>query len=360
MSYGATVLKQCENLQGMLDDHFQTCNASELIEPTPLLDFLLSPMNMDRITPVVAPGNSKVRNVVLEYFQRINEDNVDEDQANPNCVATDKRGSCSESYTIDTDENLQVTEKITAKDLQTHCQDDGEYLRGVIQRLVDVMVRKVATQTAEQAAALTGKWGADANSIDGVTVNAQDQLVLETKLTGTENVFPWTFEALDAAVLETGYCMSPIIFSDYPLWQYGRRAEKGCCADQGVNIGELTAQFGKAVLHDRRIKGAFGVNEFLVTQPGAMALIQFSANEFWNQDAVRQLMMTSTLSNKQVIFDPRSGLKMDLNVGEIVCGDIDIVLTATTKLVALPTDIFGTGDDKDGVRYINGGLVSNS
>ena len=60
-------------------------------------------------------------------------------------------------------------------------QDDGEYLRGVIQRLIDVMVRKVATQTAEQAAALTGKWGVDTGSIDGVTVNAQDPNIHVTR-----------------------------------------------------------------------------------------------------------------------------------------------------------------------------------
>lgn len=360
MSYGATVLKQCENLQGMLDDHFETCNASELVEPTPLLEFLLSPMNVEGISQRVAPGQSKIRNVVLEYHQRINEDNVDENQANPTCVASTKRGSCSESYTIDSDENLQVEEKITGKDLQTHCQDDGEYLRGVVQRLIDVMVRKTATQTAEQAATTTGNWDTQANNIDGATIDAQERLVLETKKAGSDDVFPWTLEALDAATMVTGYCQAPIIFSDLPLWQYMRRVAKGCCADQGVDLGELSAQFGKAVLYDRRIRAAFGSNEAFVTQSGALALIQFAANEFWTQEGVRQLMQTSTLSNKQVIFDPRTGLKMDLNVGELVCGDIDIVLTATTKVVSLPSDIFGTGDSKAGVKFSNVVLVSNS
>lgn len=360
MSYGSSALKQCENLQGMLDDFFNTCSASELVEPTPLLDFVLSPMNSEGISIEVARGNSKVRNVVLEYYQRINEDNVDENEDNPNCVATDQRGSCSESYTIDTDENLQVTEKITAKDLQPHCEDDGEYLRGVVQRMIDVMVRRVATQLAQQAAVLTGKWGEQTNDIEDVSVNAMDQLVLETKKAGTSDVFPWTLEGLDAALIETGYCAPPIVFSDWPLWQYGRRAKNGCCADQGVDIGALTSEFGKAILHDRRIKDAFGAGEALVTQSGALALIQHSANQFWDQAGVRQLIQFSTFTRHMVIFEPRTGLMFDLNVGEVTCGDIHLVLTATNKLVALPSDIFGTGDPKDGVRFVNNILVSNS
>lgn len=361
MSYGATALKQCENLQGMLDEHFQTCAVSELVEPTPVLEFMLSPMNTEGISQRVAPsGDAKVHNVVLEYYQRINEDNVTEDATVPACDASTKRGSCSEAYTIDTDENVQIEEQIDSKDLQTHCQDDGQYLMGVVRRLMDAVIRKVATKTAEQAAALTGKWDAQVNNIDDASVNAQDQLVLETKKAGTVDPHPWTMEALEAALTVTGFCQPPVIFSDFALWQYFRRVLNGCCADYGVDLGELTSRYGKAVMYDRRIRAAFGANEALVTMPGAMALIQFAANEFWLKDGTRQLIQNGTSFSHQVIYDPRTGLKMDLNVSEQNCGSIDIVLTATTKVVALPSDIFGTGDDKDGVRFVNNILVSNS
>ena len=51
---------------------------------------------------------------------------------------------------------------------------------------------------------------------------------------------------------------------------------------------------------------------------------------------------------------------MDLNVHESSCGSvINVSLTATTKLVGLPTDMFQTGDAYRGVTYVNEIKITN-
>lgn len=358
MSYGSAVLTQCENLQSRLDNFWETCDASRLKEPTPFFDFILSPFNNFGLNQVINPGKGKTRTINLTYFQRINEDNVVENAANPNCSADKKRGNCVEQYEIDTEENLQVTEFFEASDYRTVCQDDGQYLQEAVDRLINVLERRVATQTTDDSAALTGKWDSEVDSNPDVTVNANDQLVVRTRRTGAlEEVFPWTMQNIDLALQQTGYCGTPICFSTAELFQYYQQVQSGCCANQGVDIGELASRFGKAVAYDRRIRAAYGDGEALVIQPGAQTLLMYAQNEFFEDGGVRRLWGEGNFTH-MTVFGP-SGLKMDLNT-EVTCGGLQVTLTATTKLVALPDDMFGTGDNKDGVKFANQIIVDNS
>lgn len=346
MSYGSTVLTQCETLQDSLDSNFTTCSASELRESTPFLDFLLSPLNANNITQSVVQG-SKIRSVNLTYFQRLNESEVGSGLSNPNCSASTKRGNCVENYTLDDTDNLQVEEQITASDLNTVCLDDGMYLTGVVQRLIDVLARRVATKTWTEVNTETGAWDSEVSGLVG------DILNVKTLKDSSVDVFPWTMQEIDTATMQSGYCGPTMCFSDVALWQYYDRVLAGCCADQGVDIGAIASEFGKVVQYDRRAATHFGANKALVTQPGALSLLQYAQNEFFDQAGVRRWIAGGSAFRHMVIFDPKSGLKMDLNITEQTCGTIDIVLTATTSLVSLPADIFGTGDSKDGVKYAN-------
>jgi outer membrane lipoprotein-sorting protein len=60
-----------------------------------------------------------------------------------------------------------------------------------------------------------------------------------------------------------------------------------------------------------------------------------------------------------VIVSPRTGIPMDLTVSD-TCGTVSVSLVATTKLVALPTDLFSQGDFMSGVNYIAPIKVVNS
>ncbi len=352
MSYGSIILTQCENLQGRLDDFFNTCNASELIEPVPFLDFLLSSTNRTGIDQVITPGNSKIRTINLVYDQRINEDNVQANQDNPNCDATTKRGDCSEDFTIDEDDNLQIEERIEVKDLNRVCQDNADYFDKVIRRLMNVLVRRVATKTMDQAPLETGAYDIKAQDIPGANFTGDVLEVRTTKSGAPEDVSPFTMQVITNALNVTGYCDTPICFSDFELEMYYQRVLAGCCADQGVDLGMIAARFGKAVVYDRRISDSFGANFALVTQPRALQLLMYAQNEIFTDPSNTVLQTRGTTFNHQVVFAP-NGLKFDLNVSEQTCGSIDIVLTATTSLISMPDDIFGTGDPKAGVKFAN-------
>lgn len=350
----ASVLESCEKLQSDLDLWFETCSASELREPAPFFDFLTSDINTQGITQEVAPGQGKIRTVKLRYFQRFLESDVDSNQANPNCVATGSDADQVTEYTIDSAVNEQVTKIMSLKDLQLVCRNNPDYIRGLISRMVDVLVRKVATKTTTEAAALAGKWDSE------VTVNLSDQLEVRTLRSGTtDEVFPFTMEDIDIAMMQTGYCGNGFMFSGTALYQYYRRVLNGCCANQGVDLGEIAAEYGKAVAYDRRIATAFGDNNnAVVTQPGALALLTYSCNESYD-GGVNEIIGLGTNYFHTTVFDPQSGLPMDLNIKDD-CGTIHFVLTATTKLVGLPADMFAVGDTKEGVNFFNEILVNNA
>ena len=59
-----------------------------------------------------------------------------------------------------------------------------------------------------------------------------------------------------------------------------------------------------------------------------------------------------------MIIDPATGMKVDMVMSDN-CGRVTIALTATTKLIALPTDMFSAGDVYEGVNYVTGLVVTN-
>jgi hypothetical protein len=350
----ATVLQACEKVQDELDVWFQTCDAAELREPTPFFDFITSDLNNQGLSQQVNPGNGKVKTVSLRYFQRLSESAVLSNQANPNCVAVNEKNDNVEDYTIDPALNEQATCKLTLNDIATACVDNPDYIRQTINRLIDVLVRKIATKTATEAIALSGKWD---SAVTGVVA---DQLTVRTTKSGApEEVSPFTMQDIDVAMMQTGYCDNGFVFGGTALWKYYSRVLQGCCANQGVDLGAIAREFGKAVMYDRRIVSAFGDdNANIVTQAGSMALLTYSANQAYD-GGINEMIGAGTNYFHTTIFDPASGLPMDLNIKDD-CGTLHFVLTATTKLVALPSTLFEVGDSKEGVNFVNQILVNNA
>lgn len=59
------------------------------------------------------------------------------------------------------------------------------------------------------------------------------------------------------------------------------------------------------------------------------------------------------------ITSPATGIPYDIVIKHD-CGNIHVTLTATTKVVALPLDMYQTGDDMEGVNGIAVMQVVNS
>lgn len=352
MSYGLTDLNPCENLQFELNEYFQTCDASRVREPMPFFEGIMSMENMAGVAQEVSSGRGKTRTVNLRYDQRISEDNVKENQSNPNCTASTKRGDCLESYEIDTTQNVQVEEVIDIADLIEICRDNPLYMAQRVQMLMDAIVRKTATKTTEEAVSLLGKWGADVDN-----TNAQDELEVATLKSGTtDEVTPFTMEDIDLALQQSAYCQPVMIAGGTDLYKYSRRIEKGCCANQGIDLGEIYREYGKAVVYDRRVASAMGGNEYnFVMQMGALQLITFN---LFDGDFPNRVDFGSDYQ-RTVVRDPMTGLPVDLVIKDN-CGSVSIVMTATTKLISMPDDMFGTGDIYDGVKFFNAIKVVNT
>lgn len=336
MSAAASVLNACPTLQVDLDENWRNCHS--LPEPLPFLEFINSPENRENIKDIVYSGNSQIRTVDVKYNQRIAESAVNSNQDAFACTATTKRADYVKQYTIDTNQNHQVEALIDLKDFNVTCMTAGQYMAGEMQRLINALVRKVATTTATQAVALVGAWASD------VTVDAQNELNVKTFVDGsTSTLYPYTMEDIDEALKKSGYCDSVAIFGGSTLWKYFRRVQAGCCSDTGVDLRTLFDAYGKAVIWDRKIKDAYNDDDKnLVVQRGALQLLTFSQFEGHPLEGgdYRRFM----------INDPGTGLPIDVTVKD-ECGSISMVLTATTKVIALPDNMFANGDVYDGVTY---------
>lgn len=361
MSYcNLSVMNPCENLQGQLTNYFNTCNAVALREPMPFFDFLNSDVNNFGLNQVVSPGNGKVRTINLKYRKRYPESQVNRNVANPLCSATGKPSDCIESYTIDPGVNWNEGSVFSATEFRNVCEDNGSIFAGEVQLLMDVVMRKMATDITANAVALLGRW--NTNVAGWATVAGGDELQLQTlKSVASGDINPTFYEDLDLATIQTGYCSTRYVFGGSTPVKYFRRASvAGCCANQGLNIDDVYNNYGMAVYYDERVRtamGANGENFGWVVQPGSLALLTY--NQFAGNGVDFAGISTGTNYQHAVVLDPKTGFPFDLSIKDD-CGVISVNITATAKVVALPFDLFPVGDPNFGVKYFNKFRIVNA
>lgn len=351
MAY-SDVLAACPNIQTRIDDAFVTPGMFPgADERMPLAEFIVSPANRSGLQQSINPSKGKLRTVEVVYDQRILESAVAVDQPNPNCAGTGTRGNGVEEYSLDITKNLQVTEAIELTDFTGACDADSDIMARKVAAMVDVLDRRLATQIAVQTALLGGKWGASVPN-----VNVSDQLVINTLLAGTSNPNPDALIEVKNAAEDSGFPSDLLIVGGQDMRTYMQRMMAGCCAQYGLDLGELMAQFGYAFAYDKRLADATAQDEFMVIAPRALQLLEFSIaegkgelGEIWNQSS--NYFYTTVRS-------PRFGVTYDLS-GKDPCGTLALALTFTGKMVGMPTDIFGAGDEYEGVTYAANGLVTN-
>lgn len=355
MSCLASSYVGCATLQDELTNYFNTCGAEMIREPMPFAEFITGAQNNNGLQQVISPGAGKVRSVELKYQARIPESEVTENDSDL-CACTTTRGNCSQTYTLDPDENLSICEKITAADLRDICEPNSQFIMRKFAHLVDALERRIATEIVQEASFLTGSW----NTTEVPNVNATDQLVVKTKKDGDAfTVNPFAMSEIDFALAATGYCAPAFIAGGRELYQYYRNMLAGCCADSGTDLSQMMSLYGRAVAYDPRVASTIsgGQNAGLVIQPGAVALLTW--NEFgWNAGVPLPFNEGSNYA-RTLIVSPRLGIPMDIIVKDECPGTLTIVVSAVIKLVNLPNDIFPVGDKYRGVNFFNEILVTN-
>lgn len=341
MSYLSSDYVQCETIQKMLDDEFSLCNVLAL-DAMPALEAILSTQVANGISQSVSDGSGKVKTVKVVYERRLLETDVTDSSGTRTCSTTLESFDSFQTYTIDPNVWLRAAEKFEVANLATVCTTDvQQMIAKKISKVIDVLERKVATQTANQLAGMVGEWAST------VTSNASNELELATLVSAaTKQLDPFMWGNLDIALQNTGYCQAPIIVGGSEFYNAVRAYEAGCCSTTGVDIGKITNQYGRAVMFDKRVQAALGnaANKSIVFQPGSLALI------YYNEAS--QVPNLGANYAKFRVNAPRTGLPIDI-VMQDNCGVISILGYANTKLVGLPTDMFSNTDEMVGVTYVN-------
>jgi len=338
MSYLSSPYIQCEAIQSMLDEQFTLSNAP--LDPMPALEAILATQKANGISQSVSDGSGKVKSVKVVYDQRLLESAVTDSSGARTCTTTTETFDNYTTYTIDPAVWLKAEEKFDTVDLATVCTEDVQsMIAKKINKIVDVLDRKVATQTAEELVGLTGEWST------GVTANGSDELEIATLISAaTKQIDDTGMSDLNTALMQTGY-NAPIIIGGTTLYNYGQRLQAGCCATTGVNVLDMYNQFGKAFLWDKRVSTALAdPNKSMVFNAGAVALITY--NE------APQVPNLGANYAKFRVNSPRTGIPYDIVMND-TCGTISILGYANTKLVGLPTDMFAVGDEFRGVTMVN-------
>lgn len=353
MSTVTTTIVPCPSLQASLNAYFMSCHLNP--QPMALVPFLLSPENSSGIRQLVNPGVGKKRTVQLIYDQQVPVSETSSvASCELNCTATTKRGNLSEDYTIDCTDGEEVEELIELTDWMESCRDNNELINSRILSLMNTLAKKINQKTAGELNGVIGDWAASVDPDVG-NLNADGFLELATTISG--NPAPFTFQKVDLAKQLTEFCNSTFIIGGLAWYQYFRLIQSGCCADSGMDLGDLFARFGQAVAFDKDVNSTFGADTAVMLQLGSAQLL--TLNYAMNMDAPSfgaiNFAAASNYFSTQLIH-PASGIPMDVVLSNS-CGKIHIIIRATTKLVALPNDLYSAGDDLEGVNWITG-LVS--
>lgn len=350
MSYLASQNIPCEALQVSLDDAFATCTAP--LDPMPTLEMILQTQKTAGISQQVS-DNGKVKNIKVIYENRLLESAATNASGARTCTAVNQTYNNYTNYTLDPTQHVTANEVFTVASLATLCEPFESFLAKKINKIIDVIERKVASNTAIEAVALTGNYGTAVPLGSTVgTVNGSKELIVSTLLSAAAKTMDYTtMGTIDLALMQSGYCDNPFIVGGSAMYQYARYAKAGCCAVTGVNIRDAFTQEGTPIFYDKRVVAALGSEaKSLIIQPGSVALITY--NEF------NQTPFTGAGYDKFVLLAPRTGLPIDITISDN-CGTVSIVGYAVTKLVGLPTDMMAIGDEYRGVTFVNKLIVTN-
>jgi hypothetical protein len=209
---------------------------------------------------------------------------------------------------------------------------------------MDVIDRKVATAAATQAVAAIGTWGTDVE--DFYTMDG-DCIEVST-IDGSGNVNPFALADIQQAATMANYPAAPIAFGGAAMQRYANAVKAGCCSQTGIDILAISQQNGFAFAYDSRVASAQGgQTSALVTTAGAIQWLSYNLAE-WNSN------FTPSVGNgyaRTIAFTP-AGVPVDLTLKDD-CGNLSVIVTATGKIVTLPTDIYEAGDKFAGVNYVN-------
>lgn len=340
MSYMSSLKNCAQTLDARLDDLF---SVPVIADSSPLVKFLMSDINRQFVNSQTIVRGAKKRTVLAHYFQELLETDTST-STTLSCTATTERGIAQKEYVLDED-IVYAEELINVADLNCTFTEFEEYFAQTLARLMRGVEKKVATNIATAAATLTGTWSDDVESAYTVSSNKlQVDLYDSSNKVNEDKIFD-----IDAALMMSGFT-SPFIVGGNEIFKYYKLTEAGCCAQSGVDLGELYSKYGKVVAYDRRVQSALGGQDMAVAiQPGALQIL------YWTQydwKAGVPLVAESATTLHIQVQSPTYGFPMDVTVKED-CFNYHIRVNALVDVKGLPSTIYQTNDNFTGLTWVN-------
>lgn len=171
------------------------------------------------------------------------------------------------------------------------------------------------------------------------------------------------------SAMQVGYCSNPLVIGGKPVWEYMKQMDSGCCASNGIDIGDYYAKHPVSFLFSNQLAKEFttlyeddleetetGVNNpyFLSIEQGAVQILNYYkfANGIFNLDFETHKKFTYRSAV--------TGAWIDMSVYVDTCGGKVIVsLQLNQKLVALPDQFLAT-DHRSGANGIQQFKIKNA
>jgi len=355
MSTVTSAVTTCSPLQGLLENYFPNC--AQLVRNIPMLQFLYSPMNRGNIEATVSPTFAKTRELILTYDQLIPTSEVTTiSDCEGNCTATTKRGDLSQSYIMDCD-GFMVEELFDPADWRQSCTSNYDKIANTILKMIAALDNKNSQNTVTEVSGLRGEWS---SLVAGTT---GDVLTVRTRVSSatTSAPMPTTWIDIQNAIMQTEYCREAFIVGGMDLYTYNQLMASGCCADTGVDLGDLFARYGIATAWDKHIQQAMGKEQNFVLMAGAVQLLTLNMNGESTQSELGYLDvgMGGGSDFAGVVESPWTGLPYDLTI-RYDCRKIHIIMESRVKAVGMPIDMYPADDTQEGVTFVNQITVNNA
>lgn len=360
MSSWYTNLNPCPDIQERLDNLFTIGDQGALRDQTPAFDYLVSQNNTSGIALRVVPGNGRIRTVEAVYEQRLlSTASTLPASTTRTCTATTVRGDMTASYTIDPAALIRTEELLQEASFTYICENIDSIVQRKIQKLVAGHMLRVSKRVVDQMALLlSSNWSSDIPSAQITMKNGAAYAEIPTRLSGGVTLDPLGLAKLRKYLMMSNFGEASPIFATGEFYDYITALQAGCCATSGLDLQRALSMWGFGIAYDRLVGAAMqdSTNDGWVLRPGALQVL----NYLRNNNGVSEAAGVTYGANyqKQVIYDPRTGWGIDLTISD-ACGAVSIILESNPKAVAMPSDMFGTGDHMAGNTFFNGIVVTN-
>lgn len=345
MSYAFSSFVACPNIQEGIEAGYFKADPTMFPGHINTLRALTAPFNESGILQrQIDTQNGHYRQVEIRYQPR----GVDSDTssvATLNCDTGPVFGETSQVYNIDPAVGASRRWSVSLSDLADRCESDELYVARQVAMHMQAIKRTMSAEAIDFISANFGHLG------------YTDSVLFTTKTKLSSGAFA------DDMLSDTVYQYQlaegwdrPIVIGGELSHKYMTAVNSHCCATVNVDLERMRATDAQMYFFfDPLADITFGAGEFAMLAPGAVQLIRY--NEFKGAKGIRTIDDDSI--KQGVIQDPETGLEFDY-YAQIDCGVWKFQLKLAYKYVGMPTDIFLSSDNLEGVNYIFNGKVDNA